>query len=367
MKKKGQIQLTFSWIYILIAGAVILLFFIGLVVKQAKVSEEKLSLDITRILESIFAGAGVSEKTKNFIDAPGLSDYTFFFNCEEGVSEFGIKDRPAISQNSIDPVFVQKEINTIKIITWSLPYRLPFKVMDFLMVTSGNTKYYLTGGEDRFVNEFLNSTEGFNREYISDLEEAKAGGEVAIRIIDSDGSQVPTGNVPSSLASFEDSKVSAVVFSGTNQVDFYQKEGNRWKKLNKGAVRIISLGGERDAAKYAAIFTENDQTYQCNMQKAFKRLSILAEVYGGNEIANFKPGGKLGEMMDGYEAQPYQAGECLGYLEKYDKNVLDSLAALKNKAEACQLEEASCLELLDAAQDIKQLNENLRLNCITLY
>ena len=80
--KKAQIQVTFSWVYILIAGAVILLFFIGIVVKQKSISEENLATDVVRVMESIFTGAGVSEKTKNFVDISGLADYTLYFNCE---------------------------------------------------------------------------------------------------------------------------------------------------------------------------------------------------------------------------------------------------------------------------------------------
>ena len=90
--KKGQIQVTFNWFYVLIAGGVILLFFFGIVMKQQKVSEENLAYDVVRIMESIFTGAGVSEKTKNFIDTSGLVDYTLYFNCDEGTTDFGIKE-----------------------------------------------------------------------------------------------------------------------------------------------------------------------------------------------------------------------------------------------------------------------------------
>ena len=68
MGKSGQVQITFNWIYILIAGAVILLFFVGIVVKQKVVSEERLATDVVDILDSIFTAAGVSSKTKIFID-----------------------------------------------------------------------------------------------------------------------------------------------------------------------------------------------------------------------------------------------------------------------------------------------------------
>ncbi len=366
MKKKGQVELPFNWIYILIAGAVILLFFVGLVVRQVKVSEEKLSIEVTNILGSIFAGAGVSEKTKNFIDASGLADYIIYFNCDEAVSEFGISGKPARTQNSVDPLFSPKEIQSHTIITWSLPYKLPFKVIDFLIVTSISEKYYLLGGDVSFINEFLNATEGFSREYVSDLNSIKAEGTARIRLVDVDGSIIPAAGIPKNLASLEDRKVSAVVFSG-NKVDYYQKKGSSWEKLNKVSLNLVSLGGERDAAKYAAIFAGDDQIYWCNMQKAFKRLGILAEVYGGNEIEKMKSGGKLGEMVDYYKMHPDRSGECLGYLENYNDNARDALAVLANKASACRLEDSSCPELVSSANNLKQINEQLRLNCITIY
>src|SRR3989338_3659037 len=88
--KQAQIEVTFNWIYILIAGTVILLFFIGIAMKQKLSSEQQLSGDIVRTLQSIFTAASVSEKTKNTIDISGLQDYTFYFRCQEGTSEYGI-------------------------------------------------------------------------------------------------------------------------------------------------------------------------------------------------------------------------------------------------------------------------------------
>src|SRR3989344_8568467 len=123
--KRGQLELTFNWVYILIAGTVILLFFVALVARQKQVSEERLSGDVVEVMSSILAGAGVSEKTKNFIDASGLADYTLYFQCLDGVGEFGIKDRPARIQNSIDPIFAPREVQSSRIVTWSLPYTMP--------------------------------------------------------------------------------------------------------------------------------------------------------------------------------------------------------------------------------------------------
>ncbi len=353
-QKRGQMEVTFNWVYIVIAGAVILLFFFSLVVKQKQVSEERLSGEVVQIMSSILVGAGVSEKTKNFIDASGLADYTLYFSCDNGVSEFGIKDRPARTQNSIDPLFAPHEIKSSRIVTWSLPYTLPFKVMDFLFVIPSNVKYYIVGNDAEFVNEFLNSTEGIEREFVLDAQQIEAEENVQARIIDTDGSSVPAGEVPPQLQSFDDKEVSAVVFTAKNQLDFYQKKGTSWQKSNKGPMRIISLGGERDAAKYAAIFSADDQLYWCNMMKAFKRLQYLTEVYDG----------KLQQLITYYKPIPGSA--CWGYLEGNELNAVKTLAKLSSVAAACQTVPEHCIDLIDGAQQLKKVNTNLEI-CTQLY
>mgnify|MGYP005657314267 CR=1 FL=1 len=66
--RKGQVQLTVNWIYIVIAGAVILLFFAGLVVKGKDAAEKNIAEDVVQVMGNVFTGAGVSEKTKKKID-----------------------------------------------------------------------------------------------------------------------------------------------------------------------------------------------------------------------------------------------------------------------------------------------------------
>jgi len=366
ISKKAQIEITFNWVYVLIAGTVILLFFIGLVARQKQVSEERLSGEVVEVMSSILAGAGVSEKTKNFIDASGLADYTLYFYCSEGVGEFGIKDRPARTQNSIDPLFAPKELRSSRIVTWSLPYHLPFKVMDFLFVIPSNIKYYLVGNDADFINEFLNSTQGIDRIYVANLQQVKAEENVQARIIDTSGTIIPGSSVPLELQAFEDAEVSAIVFSGANQADFYQKKGSSWEKLNLRPVRIISLSGERDAAKYAAIFSADHQQYWCNMNKAFIRLELLTKVQGGEGILSGDSGGKIQKLISHFEGAP--SSDCKGHLKDYNENALDALEALAHATVTCRLQEENCLNLIEAANNLKKINDRLRISCsVSLY
>lgn len=364
--KKGQLTLTFNWVYVLIAGAVILLFFIGVIVKQKSISEEKLSYDISRTLESIITAATVSEKTLNKIDTSGLTDYTIFFNCEiEGggfrdiFSGYGIEGTSATVETPIEAVFAPEEIQTAEIIAWSLPYNFPFKVMDLLMITSINTKYYVIADDSaNFKEELENATsDSLNIEFVdvSDYANLKAGNNFHVRIIDFDESsnEVSDGKaVPEDFKGLDDSQVSAVSFRDVKTAIYHEKRGNVFKET--GQVVITSLPSvERNAAKFALIFAGSEDDYKCNMVKAFKRLQILAEVYEE----------KYNELVD-YYAVVEPTGNCATLLSTnhFPLFIVAATQCAEGGYEGCPYE-----TLENSAQDIKNLNNNLGEGCIGIY
>ncbi len=367
--KRGQIELTFNWMYILIAGVVILLFFIGIVVKQKASSEQQLSSDVLRIMESIFTGAGVSEKTKNSIDASSLGEYIFYFQCQGGVGEYGVAGTGNRVQDAIAPIFSPAELPGARLSLWSLPYKLPYKVIDFLFVTSENTQYYLLG-ETEFATEFLAETTPdtgvqfrINVQAITDPEAIDSGNNFQVRLVDFTNTWVQDGlPVPSRLQSLDDTTVTAVAFPSSSSVDYYQKEGMVWKRRTVNPIPIVSLGGQRDAAKYAAVFSGNEEIYTCNMHKAFRRLQYVTEVYADH---------KLPELLAYYTLLHPDLGaskpDCPGNLNKFNPNLEAALISQRNRVAACLLRPSSCAELAESAAIIKSLNEQLRLNCLTLY
>jgi hypothetical protein len=349
--KKAQIEVTFHWVYILIAGAVILLFFAGIIVRQQTVSEERLGEDVVRVLESILVGAGVSEKTKNFIETKGLMDYTFEFRCEEGYMGFGIKEG-SFRDLPTEAVFAPKEIKTSKLILWSLPYNMPYKIMDLLMVTSVNTKYAVIGEGDFYV-ELEKATEGLNFEFVDNLDEINPGKNFHIRIIDLNGIHIREGvPVPQSLLELGDPEVSAVSFSGF-QVTYFQKKGEGWKKGE--TVQIVSVAGEKDAAKYGAIFAGDGGSYKCNMMKVFKRMKYVNEVYAG----------KLEEIKEHYK-DPLVSNQqaCNPYLRGLDI----AFMLLQGNVGICYHDYDLCSEVVFNANSLKDWNEKFRTEpCIGLY
>ena len=360
MDKKGQVEVTVNWIYILIAGGVILLFFIGIVVKQKAASEESLAADVIRVMENIFTGASVSEKTKNFIDTSGLSEFTLYFDCSEGITEYGLEGRSAKAQNSIDAVFSPRRMKSPQLITWSLPYLLPFKVADLLYITSPNTKYYLYG-QDVFIEELAKEGEEFGNivrmNSPADYSVLDPEKNFQIRIIDTTGEVVKSGSlVPGKTNSWEDEKITGLLLQG-EMAAFFQKKGDRWEKIGE-TIPIVSLGGERDAAKFAAVFSDSPEIYLCGMEKAFQRMEYVTKLYASRA-----------DELVGYYGRINPSGYCSQIISEGAENIKTVLGSVIGILGSCRLTPERCdyQELTDQAGIISRMNDELRVNCISLY
>ncbi len=353
---KGQIEITFHWFYVLIAGAVILLFFLGLVIQQKASSEERLSTEVVRLMESIFTAAEVSEKTKNFIDTSGLSDKTFYFDCEQGTGSFGIKEGSYRSENPVTPVFAPAEIQAPELITWSLPYHLPFKAADLLLVTSKTTKYVLKGERD-FIIKFMNSTEGLNREYV--LEEIPtSGGETKVRLVDVGGTTI----VENSPAPAVESGV--ILLPG--EVVYYTVANGRWKRT--GSVPLITFPSDKSipSSQYAAMITEDAQSYTCNMKKTFQRLSHVTEIYQrkAQELTTYYTGREGMEDCLAVFTDPQLPITLNRAITNHLQILQGGCLQQENDAQAYQ----QCAGLSSSAEAIAGLNKQLQeKGCVALY
>lgn len=378
---KGQVEVSFNWIYVLVAGTLILLFFVGLSVKQKTISEENMGIEVVRVMGNILTGAGAAEKTKNFIDISGLSEFTLYFACEDTIGEYGIEGRAAKMEEAITPIFSPQRIQSSKLITWSLPYQLPFKIIDMLYVTAPNIRYYVFG-QNEFVEEMeeemgvsgpsATGTSGSfgNLELLNDQADYMAINpqkNYAVRIVDVMGTLIPSAPIPDELKAWDDAKVTAVVILD-NTLDFYQKSGSSWRKLNAQAIPLISVdtvNGEakkRNSAKFAAVFSDDPDIYLCNMKKAWNRGDFVVQLYQ-----------KKAEELERYFSATDAGGVCYhayAATSSYgaDKNYPLSLETLRGALQSCLVGECRDGDQFKTVLDnLEQLNEDMNLECIPLY
>jgi len=280
--KKGVISIQLNWIFVMIIGAIILIFFITIVQKQKEYSEENIAGAIQTDLQAIFSSSHVSTGTSSIIEVPNQD---INFNCEG----FKIgKQFPAHYPYAFAPDLIKSDRNTISVYAydWSVPYR----VTNFLYVTSPDVRYIIQGTDQDLINAL---EEILPPRYI--IKDGKSS-LFMNRGTDLDGNYnnykvriIYLNNDPGTFQ--EDPDDYGIKANDLSAVSIQPSCGNTAEeKLDcNGDLKFYNYNGEDwpgeplefigKASILAAIFAENQKIYECGMENAFERLEKVTQIY----------------------------------------------------------------------------------------
>lgn len=268
--KRGVIEVQFNWIFILIAGAIITAFFVSVVQWQKKGAEAKTNVIILTNLETILTGAKVSTSTVNPVDIP---DSEIGFDCNTYF--IGALNRQVRGRTIFSPDLLKGR----KLITWAKPWEVPFKVTNFLYLTSPQVRYIFvyespTVVDPLFAEIYTLVPEEINKENVTELSIGSIDDENNYKVkyifINID----PSSTFLTNLEHMPNEDVTAVyIQESDSKVTFYKKDpSNQFTSTGFS----FYLG---NPSILAAIFSEDDEIYRCGMMKAFKHLDIMSEIY----------------------------------------------------------------------------------------
>jgi hypothetical protein len=280
MLKNGQIQVQLNWIFVLIAGAIILTFFVSMILVFKGGSEEQLNYKVLSKLDTLFTGAGVSVGTTSLIEIPKAE---IEFSC----------DAFRISQAKIDfgkrLVFSPSRLEGDRLVTFTHDWSVPFRVDNFLFVTSPQVAYYFIYDSEQLLAEeefeklppslmAYNDQEeiAFNKKllHIGDVGNLTYKGNYLVRFVFFDGD--PTTLDLSAFDRLQNHEVTALSFEGSGLkgiVNFFQRSEEGDFALINSSTYVGKAG------LYGAMFMDNHFDYNCVMSKAFQRLNKVARVY----------------------------------------------------------------------------------------
>ncbi len=351
--KKAQVSLQFHWIFIIIAGAIILGFFIGIALKQKSISDRKLASELLEEFNLIFSGAGATEETSVGIDIPNTE---IEFSCVAGVSRYSINK---ISKATpYDVIFAPDLVTGNSIVTWTLPWKMPFNVQNFLMVIPTSARYiiiyedgakiiiYEDEARAQDILEDMPDTITKEMHNINALDSIKFKNNYRTRFVflDIDDEKI---KLPSDFKKIDDEAVSAVKITST-YAQFYEKKEGVFVSGDP-----VNLFSDRPHI-FGAIFAGNAEIYKCNTDKAHSRLRYVAEVYRErtNEIKK-----KHEDIEIKYSGRSI-AGLCTNFLY-----VLDEFNDLVNGAI-----EQDFSKIISGAGALKERNEILQnAGCPLIY
>jgi hypothetical protein len=272
MKNKKGIEIQFNWIFVLIAGAMILLFVTLAIVKQKDVSQTTSQNTVMTSLEAVISGTSVSSDTIKAMDLPLSKD------IDVKCGKISMGGPPKTFQNSI--LFAPSILRGNRLLTQTLKFSSPFRSANLLYMTSPQVRYIIIRNGEFSLD--------INRSLSSEINKEVAN-PTALSIQDKNNykvkfiffNQAPGDDLLTELKKMDDSDVTAINIVGDEEkgtIEFYEKKNLVWQSLKKSPYLSKS-------ALIGAIYADSKELYECNLKRAVTRLKIVNEVYTNRVIA----------------------------------------------------------------------------------
>jgi len=161
--KKAQAE-VFNWIFVIVIGAVVFLFFVGFAYKYKDLSEQRNDVRLLRSVDVMLEGL----KSDNlYNEATGVK---FKFNIEDGDLVIG-----DFYRSFNDKIIFGSEIDGNELKAWIKEFKMPYKITNFIFLSDDKTKYFFIGNEGETIKDLLPNENGIDRfdiEAISFVNEA---------------------------------------------------------------------------------------------------------------------------------------------------------------------------------------------------
>ena len=255
--KKGQLNISFGWLFAIIVGAVIIFLAILLATKVIKIgqSEEQAvgAKELGILLNPLEIGFGSAIS----IPLPLKVETRIFNKCsvsgnfgKQGIqtSEFSFNkwSAPGVESSFENKYIFSKAPYTEgkKFYIFSKPFEFPFKVSDLIYLTSENEKYCFNNAPENIAEEIL---------------------------------QLNQANLAANCSKTDD-KTIKVCFKSAENCDINVNYNSKYAQKDKDKFYF-----EEDSLMYAAIFSDKE-IYECQVERLMKRAKQLAELYKEKEL-----------------------------------------------------------------------------------
>ena len=287
MEKKAAVEIQFNWIFVLVVGVIIFIFFTRITLKYQEVSESKIAISVLANIDTIATGAASSRDTDQIIDIPNVDiRISSTENCYR-TYKIGKNNR------GLENVFIfsPQRIEGNKLIFWTLDWSVPYRVSNLVFLTSPLVKYVVVGSSG-LANEVYSNLDNGLGVPIS-IEQRATPAEVAT-VPDLNNYHVrfiffgfdPDGVSVSQFEDMKDEDVTAIqilpdatTFDETGTLRFFEKKGDVLRPVIDETSYYL-----KKETMFGAIFSGDKNIYNCNMKAAFERLRFVSQLYQNRSI-----------------------------------------------------------------------------------
>ena len=275
--KKASIEVQFNWVFVLIAGAVILIAFFSFISKQRAASDQGLAESLVKDIAFLAEGAASAKKAWQTIEGTSRDIEP---KCEEDCScslNVGGYTHPFGDLM----LFVPSPLSGDKLVFWSQDWSIPFRTTNFLYMSSKNIKYWLvyTQKNEPLIEEI---TSIFPREltmqtiHLDDLNTIESEDYEFIKIVFLNSGFFRADDLAQKLhESLERVNVKGVL------IDQNKAEATFYEKINPKKLEFVAkkapIAGL--ATILGAIFSEDQNMYSCQLEKALEKSESVIRIY----------------------------------------------------------------------------------------
>ena len=281
MNKKA-FEMQFFWIFIMIAGALILTFFLTLAMQQRASGEQKIMLELSRDVEAVFTSALQTPGTVQNITIPKTG---VGLKCSAACDcNFLIGETSRSFKDKI--IFGPAELKDFDMLFWTYEWKVPYRVTGLLLVTNPNVRYifvYDTAStqsknlKDKLAKEL---PPDMNKAFVENIPNAPGLEEFPhTRIVYLEQNKGASFAIPAARKVAAD----AVVINDDKILFYKQNSANPslFERPTEAPLRqadTLELFYDRMGAIYAAIYADDANMYRCGMTQAYKKLNAITQL-----------------------------------------------------------------------------------------
>ena len=271
-KKKAQIEISFNWVFVLIAGAAILFFFIRIISSEIGISED---VSVRRAVQQMNSVMTALQQNPDSVRVEDAINYNINFECTIEGHVYGIRNARQPLPHQV--IFTPDRIGDSRLIAWVRMINAPFPVTSSLYLTDELTKYVFLSDYDNVNNNNVRKyydlfPDEISKEYISFQEfrgRQHEGYENYILIMNKD---LDDG------FSFQDRRIrdrlSQMIVINQNKIEFYELQ----TFPETIPVQVKELDYFTDELAIGAIITGNYALYECVLEKILEQTRIAADI-----------------------------------------------------------------------------------------
>lgn len=268
---KKAIAIQFFWVFVIIAGAIILAFFVSLTMKYKSLNEQKIAAELAQNFNTVIAASLQAEGTVQNITIPNTGvkfDCTTGCNCRvyTGKSAKDYEDKI---------ILAPAELEETDMTFWTEPFTTPFKGANILYITNPMTRYYIIGTETgtKIIETLLKNDLPPEINAIYGMPANPEPGYTSYRIITVDGEIPTTITIPDWL---KKEKLDAMEYTTSGEAKYYtwNRKTDDWQPPSP-----IAIPADGRPLLYAAIFAKNSVMYECMLAKTLERTKRIARIY----------------------------------------------------------------------------------------